>query len=172
MYSFLKNEKKVINKIAEFIKHEIEEASSQGAVIGISGGIDSAVVAYITVLAIGKDRTKLIHLPEKELNHSHTQDARLIAKQLGIELETLEISKPINEILNILPPLQKNKMAKGNLKARIRAILLYSIANLENRLVIGTSNKSELIIGYGTKYGDLAADIWPIGDLYKTEIYR
>ena len=68
--------------------------------------------------------------------------------------------------------MEDNPLAKGNLKARIRAIILYSIANLENRLVVGTSNKSEISIGYGTKFGDLAADIWPIGQLYKTEVYE
>jgi NAD+ synthase len=68
--------------------------------------------------------------------------------------------------------LKKNQLAKGNLKARLRGVNLYTISNLENKLVIGTSNKSEISIGYGTKFGDLAADIWPIGDIYKTELYR
>lgn len=169
---FLKDEKEAIENIVAFIKQEIKNASVKGAVIGLSGGIDSASVAYFTVLAIGKENVTLVHLPEKELEAVHTGDAKLIAQQLGIELRVLEISNPLNEIMNIIPQLKDNKMAKGNLKARLRAIFLYSIANLENKLVIGTSNKSELAIGYGTKYGDLAADIWPIGDVYKTEIYR
>ncbi|MHA1198897.1 MAG: NAD+ synthase [Candidatus Heimdallarchaeaceae archaeon] len=169
---FLKNEEKAIKEIVAAIKQEIENASVQGAVIGLSGGIDSAAVAYLTALAIGKENVTLVHLPEKELSKNHTDDAKLIAHQLDIELKILEISNPLNEISIILPQVNEDKMAKGNLKARIRAVFLYSIANLENKLVIGTSNKSELAIGYGTKFGDLAADMWPIGDLYKTELYE
>jgi len=74
--------------------------------------------------------------------------------------------------MEILPKTSGNKLVKGNLKARIRAVIWYSIANLENKMVIGSSNKSELLIGYGTKNGDLAADLWPIGDIYKTELFK
>jgi len=172
MGTFLKDEKKTIKQIAEEIKLEIENASVKGAVIGLSGGIDSAAVAYLTTLAIGRENITLVHLPETELANEHTKDAKLIAQQLGIELRVIDISNPLNEIFMILPKLKEDKMVRGNLKARIRAVFLYSIANLESKLVIGTSNKSELAIGYGTKYGDLAADMWPIGDLYKTELYK
>ena len=172
MVGFLGNEAEAINLIVSDIKQLIEEASVQGAVIGLSGGIDSAAVAYLTSLAIGKDNISLVHLPEKELAENHIKDAKLIAQELGIELKILEITESLDEIAKILPGIHEDRMAKGNLKARIRAVFLYTIANLENKLVIGTSNKSELAIGYGTKYGDLAADMWPIGDLYKTELYR
>ncbi len=172
MVSFIKDEKKAIKEIVTSIKEEIEKASVQGAVIGLSGGIDSAAVAFLTTLAIGKENVTLVHLPEKEMDSHHTEDAKLIAQQLGIELRIVEISKPLIEISEILPQINKDRIAKGNLKARLRAVFLYTIANLEHKLVIGTSNKSELAIGYGTKYGDLAADMWPIGDLYKTELYQ
>ncbi len=172
MVWFLENEEEAIDQIVADIKQEIENAAVQGAVIGLSGGIDSAAVAYLTALAIGKENITLLHLPEHELAKNHTEDAQLIAKQLGVKLKILEITNPLNEIISILPQVKENRMAKGNLKARIRAVFLYTIANLENKLVIGTSNRSELAIGYGTKYGDLAADMWPIGDLFKTELYE
>jgi NAD+ synthase len=172
MNEFLRNEKEAIKQIIIDIKNEIEIASVQGAVIGLSGGIDSAAVAYLTSLAIGKEKITLVHLPEKELANEHTKDAKLIAKQLGINLRMLDISNSLDAVSKSLPQINDDKMSKGNLKARLRAVFLYSIANLENKLVIGTSNKSELAIGYGTKFGDLAADMWPIGDLYKTELYN
>ena len=172
MKHFLKDKDNIIEEIKNFIKQEIEASRTKGAVVGLSGGIDSAVVAHLTVLAIGKDKVSLIHLPEKELDSVHTQDAQLIAKQLDIPLKIIEISPLVEDMIDIYPELKNNQIAKGNLKARIRGVNLYTISNLENKLVIGTSNKSEILIGYGTKYGDLAADIWPIGDIYKTELYK
>jgi NAD+ synthase len=172
MNAFLKDEDLVIDEIVNFIKSEIENSKTNGAVIGLSGGIDSAVIAHLTSLAIGKENISLIHLPEKELDTIHTQDAQLTANQLDIPLRCIDISQLIIEMMDVYPELKKNPLAKGNLKARLRGLNLYTISNLENKLVIGTSNKSELLIGYGTKFGDLAADIWPIGDLYKTEVFR
>lgn len=162
----------VIDKTVEFIRTEIKNAGLNGAVIGISGGIDSAVVAYLTVKAIGKENITLIHLPENDLDPVHTTDAEIVADDLDIKMKIINISTILDIIMESLPDLKNNKLAKGNLKARIRAVILYSVANVENKMVIGTSNKSELQIGYGTKYGDLAADIWPIGRIYKTELYK
>ena len=177
-----KNKKKMINSsesinqtidgIERFIRDEITRTGLKGAIIGLSGGIDSAVVAYLTVRAIGKEEVTLLHMPESELSSNHTEDAKIIANDLGIELETINITSFVTEAMKILPKISGNKLAKGNLKARIRAVFWYSIANLENKMVIGASNKSELLIGYGTKFGDLAADLWPIGDIYKTELFK
>ena len=172
MNDFLKNEDSTIKEITNFIRNEIKKSNTKGAVIGLSGGIDSAVIAHLTSLAIGKENISLIHLPEKELDTSHTQDAQLTANQLDIPLRIIDISTLVNDMITIYPELKGNNLAKGNLKARLRGVNLYTISNLENKLVIGTSNKSEILIGYGTKFGDLAADIWPIGDLYKTEVFR
>ena len=172
MNGFLKDENSVIKEITKFIRTEIKNSKTKGAVIGLSGGIDSAVIAHLTSLAIGKEKVSLIHLPEKELDTIHTQDAQLTANQLGIPLQIIDISSLVNELMKIFPELEENRLAKGNLKARLRGVNLYTISNLENKLVIGTSNKSEILIGYGTKFGDLAADIWPIGDLYKTEVFK
>jgi NAD+ synthase len=150
----------------------VTNSSTKGVVIGLSGGIDSAVVAYLCVRAIGKDKVTLVHLPEKEMDTIHTKDAKLIAKELNVPLKIYNITETLISIIKLIPELKDNKVAKGNLKARIRAVILYSIANLENKLVAGTSNKSEITIGYGTKFGDLASDFWPLGDIYKTQLYK
>ena len=172
MIEFTLNEEKIIEEIVAFIREEVHNSGSNGVIIGLSGGVDSAIVAYLSVLAVGKENVSLIHIPENELDPTHTEDAKLIAKELEIKLKTIDISDVIDSITKLLPELKNNKLAKGNLKARNRAVILYSIANIENRLVLGPSNKSEIKIGYGTKYGDLAADLWPIAEIYKTEVYK
>ncbi|NPD89402.1 MAG: NAD+ synthase [Asgard group archaeon] len=163
---------KIIKQLVDFIREEVEKSKTNGLVCGLSGGIDSAVIAYLSIRAIGNEKVSLFHLPEDELEIVHTEDAKLIAKELNTELKIINITPMLKEIIKIIPEIGKNLLAKGNLKARIRGVILYSIANIENKLVIGTSNKSELSIGYGTKYGDLAADFFPLGDIYKTRVFE
>jgi NAD+ synthase len=166
------SQKEIIKQLVDFIQQEIEESRTNGIICGLSGGIDSAVIAHLAVQAIGKERVSLFHLPEDELENVHTEDAKLIAKELNTELKIIDISSMLQEIIKTIPEIKNNPLAKGNLKARIRAVILYSYANLENKLVIGTSNKSEISIGYGTKYGDLASDFLPLGDIYKTRVFK
>ncbi len=172
MTEFIHNVEEIIEGVVSLIREEVKNSGSKGVVIGLSGGIDSAVVAHLSVLAVGNENVSLIHIPENELDPIHTEDAKLIAIELEIELEIIDISHVIESIIKLLPELKDNKLAKGNLKARNRTVILYAIANIENRLVLGPSNKSEIEIGYGTKYGDLAADLWPIAEIYKTELYK
>lgn len=172
MFQFIRNHDEIIDLAVQFIKDEVSISQTSGVVIGLSGGIDSAIIAHLSVVALGKERVELVHLPEEELDSIHTEDAQAVAQDLNTPLRIIKISPILESVFKLLPSIEGSSLAKGNLKARTRAVILYSIANIDSRLVVGTSNKSEISIGYGTKFGDLAADIWPIGGLYKTELYE
>jgi NAD+ synthase len=159
-------------KIVEFIRSQILDSKASGAVIGLSGGIDSALTAYLTVEALGKDKVLGLMLPEKGIStQTDIDDAVEIAKILGIDHNIIEISNILASFSSAIPVFDRNtKTANGNLKARTRMCILYYHANLMNRMVVGTGNKTELLLGYFTKYGDGGVDIEPIGDLYKTQV--
>jgi len=150
--------------IVQFIRDRFEEAGSNIAVIGLSGGLDSALVLGLSVEALGKDRVKAYFLPYGDLSSKDRDFAVMASKAFGTNMEEIDIAPVVDSV-----PFQLEGMAKGNAQARIRMTLLYAKANLLNGLVIGTSNKTELLLGYFTKYGDGGADIYPIGDLYKTQ---
>jgi len=153
------------------------------AVIGLSGGIDSSVSAFLAVRALGSGNVTGILMPEEGLtSEDNIRDALEIVKTLRIRHYYIPINDYINKfktIGNIIKNNKnngfdgnsgKNELAFSNAKARIRMCILYYFANLNNALVVGTSNKSESFLGYATKYGDAASDILPIGDLWKTEV--
>ncbi len=157
-------------KINAFIRAKVEEAKSDGAVIGISGGIDSAVAAYLTVEALGSRRVMGVIMPDLRVTpESDFLDAKTIAEELSVETRVVDIA-PVHGIF--MKNLAPNKLAEGNLRARIRMSLLYYFANSTNRLVVGTGDRSELMIGYFTKFGDGGVDLLPIADLYKTEVRK
>jgi NAD+ synthase len=160
------------NKIIEFIRNKINESNASGAIIGLSGGIDSTLVAHLTVEALGKDSVIGIHLPDSNLVRNKDKlDAEKQAKSLGIEFKTIDISEILNSFMDVIPDgNQSDNRTKGNLKARIRMAILYFYANSFNKMVIGTGNRTEILLGYYTKYGDGGVDILPIGNLYKTEV--
>jgi NAD+ synthase len=160
------------DKIVEFIRSRISDSKASGAIIGLSGGIDSALTAYLTVEAIGKDKVLGLMLPEKGIStKTDIDDAVEIAKILGIDHNIIGISHVLSAFSSAIPVFDHNvKTANGNLKARTRMCILYYHANLMNRMVVGTGNKTELLLGYFTKYGDGGVDIEPIGDLYKTQV--
>lgn len=161
-------------KIVTFIRSSIQVSGATGAVIGLSGGIDSAVTAFLTVEALGKDKILGLMLPEKGISaKADIDDAVEIAKILGIDHNIIEISHVLSSFSSAIPVFDGNaKTANGNLKARTRMCILYYHANLMNRMVVGTGNKTELLLGYFTKYGDGGVDIEPIGGLYKTQVRR
>ncbi|XRO77720.1 NAD+ synthase [Methanocaldococcus sp. 10A] len=162
----------IVKKITNFIKEKVEEAKANGVVVGLSGGIDSSVTAYLCVKALGKDKVLGVIMPEKNTNPRDVEHAKMVAENLGIRY----IISDITDILKAfgaggyVPTKEFDKIADGNLKARIRMCILYYFANKYNLLVAGTSNKSEIYVGYGTKHGDIACDIRPIGNLFKTEV--
>ncbi|MGA1866324.1 MAG: NAD(+) synthase [Thermoplasmatota archaeon] len=151
--------------IVDFIIDRFQEARAETAVIGISGGLDSSLALGLTVEALGKQRVKGYFLPYGDLGNTDRVHARSASNVFGTELEEIDITRTVDSI-----PFTLEGMAKGNAQARARMTVLYAKANLKNGLVIGTSNKTEFLLGYFTKYGDGGADIYPLGDLYKTQV--
>jgi len=156
-------------KIEEFIKRKVREANANGVVVGLSGGIDSTTTAFLCVRALGKERVLGVIMPEKGVTpEEDVKDAIEVCRILGINYKIVEISDIFNAFIRVLG--KSNKISEGNLKARIRMCILYYFANSMNYLVAGTGNKTELMLGYFTKYGDGGVDFLPIGGLYKTEV--
>ncbi|HEY3526511.1 MAG TPA: NAD+ synthase [Nitrososphaeraceae archaeon] len=161
---------KIVKTIIEFIRAEVKSRGSTGVVVGISGGLDSAVAAYLAVKALGPKKVFGLILPDSGVTPKRdTIDAEKLAKHLGIKYKITEVGKIKKLCLNKNLP-HNSKLAKANLLVRLRMSLLYFHAAATNKLVLGTGDKSELQLGYFTKYGDGAADLFPIADLYKTEV--
>ncbi|MGI0004022.1 MAG: NAD+ synthase, partial [Candidatus Nitrosotenuis sp.] len=148
-----------------FLQQQITK--SQGFVFGLSGGIDSAVIAQICAKSF-KDKSLALIMPDSKVSpKEETEDALYLVDNLGLDYKLIDISMIHSQFVNIVEP---DERALGNLRARIRASILYYYANLRNNLVIGSSDKSEYLIGYFTKYGDGSADVFPIISLYKTQV--
>ena len=157
--------------ITEFIKQKVSEANTDGIVVGLSGGIDSTLSAYLACEALGKDKVFGIIMPSTTTPTDDKLHGIDIAQKLGIDYKEIAIDSILNEYLS-MTQLEEDELSIGNLKARIRMSIIYYYANAKNYLVSGTGNKSEILIGYFTKYGDGACDIEPIGDLYKNDVYE
>jgi NAD+ synthase len=159
-------------RITRFITDYIEKSEAAGVVLNISGGVDSCTTAALSSLALGGSKVLGIFLPEEETYD--TDDARhtkMVAEKFGFSLETIDVSSVLEVCYHSLPVYEEqDKVSKGNLKARMRMVFLYYYANRLNRIVCGSSDKSETMIGYFTKWGDVAADISPLMDLYKTQV--
>lgn len=162
--------------IINSIKTRVEKAKATGGVVALSGGIDSSLVVTLSKMALGDNVLALI-MPEEGVSPERdTRDALKLVEKLNVRYRLIKINDAIKWFEEIFPdgnvPENVRRLTIANTKPRIRMILNYLHANLENKIVIGTSNKTELLLGYGTKYGDLAADIYPIGDLYKTQVWQ
>ncbi len=164
---------KTVEEISDFIRLVIKEAKALGTVIGLSGGVDSSLTASLCVQALGKNKVLGIMMPIEFTPQEDMEDARDLADKLEIETKNINISHICRSFFQALQVNYKNsgkKIAMGNIIARIRMIILYYYANIQNYLVAGTSDRSEALIGFFTKYGDGGADFYPCIHLYKTQV--
>lgn len=169
-YASRMNVKEEVEKLQQFIRHQVEETGANGLVIGISGGIDSTVAAYLAVRALGKERVLGVLLPSHTTPEEDQEDAAEVVRRLGLESAHVPIADIIACFGNHLPEFDEGSLPKANLQARVRMCIIYYFANLKNYLVCGTTDASENFLGYYTKYGDGAADIEPLIKLTKTEV--
>jgi NAD+ synthase len=151
-----------------FIRTEVTRTGLSRAVIGLSGGIDSALSCILAVEALGKENVLAVRMPYKASSKDSLDHAQLLIDQLGIPSKTIEITDMVEPLFKLDSEI--SNMRKGNIMARERMIVLYDQSEVFKGLVIGTSNKTEILLGYSTLYGDSASAMNPIGDLYKTQV--
>ena len=156
--------------ITEFITGVVDDAGADGAVIGLSGGIDSTLTAHLAVEALGADAVHGLVMPSEVNTETNMSDAERVAELLDIEYDVLDINPIVDAFVDAYPEGADDQMALGNVRVRTRAVLNYFVANAESRVVLGTGNRSEAMTGYFTKYGDQAVDCNPIGNLYKRQV--
>ena len=157
------------NAIEDFIRHHVEMSGGGGVIIGLSGGLDSVTVSKLCCDAIGPDRVLNIYMPSAASSAQDLRDAEGLCRMTGAELRIIDICPAVDAFRSILPEMGRKDMV-GNVMARCRMVVLFHHARLMGRVVMGTSNKSEILTGYFTKFGDGASDFCPLGDLYKTEV--
>lgn len=155
-------------EIISFIREKVRESGAIGVVLNLSGGIDSALVLKLCVEALGRESVHAVILPDRRQSGRDEEDATLFANSLGVHLHRYYIGGIVGEFASVTGVDDRGVL--GNIKARTRMVFAYIIANSLRLLVAGTSNKSELLTGYYTKYGDGASDFCAIGDLFKTEV--
>ncbi len=160
----------VREEIVSFIRDTVDAAGAEGAVLGMSGGIDSTLTAYLAVEALGEESLHGLTMPARVSDEELMSDAEAVAESLGIPYDLIEIEPIAEQFDDAFPEGVEDKTAAGNVRVRTRAVLNYYVANTENRVVLGTGNRSEAMTGYFTKYGDQAVDCNPIGDLYKQQV--
>ncbi|MEM2873004.1 MAG: NAD+ synthase [Nitrososphaerales archaeon] len=162
---------KAEHEILEFIKKMVREANAKGVIVGLSGGIDSSVVAALCVKALGSNRVLGLLMPDRGITPaSDVKDAKNLASKLGIKTYTIHIDAVVKTFLDSIPLENKDRIPIANLRARIRMVIDYFFANSLDYLVVGTGDRSEALIGYFTKYGDGGVDFLPIVHLYKTQV--
>ena len=162
---------KTAEALVKDLKAFVTQTGLKRVVLGLSGGVDSALVAKLAVMALGKENVTGILMPNLGMSSTHSvADATLWAEQLGIEYHLVPIQHFVQNYHSL--PWTESKEAYMNIQSRVRATILYHYANSHQALVLGTGNKTELTLGYFTKFGDGACDVLPIGNLYKTQVWE
>jgi len=159
-------------KIQQFILEAVENTGLNGVVVNVSGGIDSAVTVHLAVQALGPDRVTALTIPERDVTpQGDITDVMLHCKQLNLTCNTVDITPILHVMRDIMPGYDvTDRITCGNIRSRLRMIIAYHHANMEGKLVMGTSNKTELLTGFFTKHGDGGVDFMPLGDLWKYNI--
>lgn len=154
--------------LRRFLHDEITKAGFNRGVIGLSGGIDSALSCFLAAAALGPENILALRMPYKDSSENSLDHAQLVVDEVGVTCETVNITSIVSPLLSLSPGIDANR--RGNIMARTRMTILYDRSAAWQGLVIGSSNKSELLLGYGTLFGDLASAVNPLGDLYKTQV--
>lgn len=161
---------RVVPRLTDFIRREVAAAQRGGVVIGMSGGVDSSLVAHLAAMALGPQRVHAIIMPYRTSSRSSMDHALLEIGRLGIPHKTIEITPMADALFQQIPGMDRRRM--GNAMARLRMMVLFDQSQEYDALVIGTSNRTETLLGYGTLHGDAAWGINPIGMLYKTQVWQ
>ena len=151
-----------------FLKHEIERFGFRKAVLGLSGGVDSSLSCFLAAEALGPENVLALLMPYRTSSPESAEHALQVVSTTGVSHKTVEITPMVEPYLESDP--QMSDVRRGNVMARMRMIVLYDHSTLWDGLVVGTSNKTELLLGYGTLFGDMASAVNPLGDLYKTQV--
>ncbi len=157
--------------LAGFIRDALESTGAKGMVLGLSGGVDSALSAALAVRALGPERVHAFLLPYRTSSPDSARDAEAVAGELGLALETIDVSSMVDSYFEALAG-EADRVRRGNMMARVRMAVLFDQAKRLDSLVLGTSNKTEILLGYSTIFGDNASSINPLGDLYKLQVLQ
>jgi len=164
------NVRLLADALKAFLAEELRASGLAGYLVGLSGGVDSAVSAALAVAAVGPERVSALALPGPTSSSESLRDARSVAEALGLPLEVLDLARP-GEVLAEALGARADRIRFGNMMARLRMVALFDRARPVPALVLGTSNKSEILLGYSTLFGDAAASVQPLGDVWKTHIF-
>ncbi len=164
------NVKVVHDLLARFLRDEVTSAGFNKVVIGVSGGVDSAVSATLAAEALGAENVLGVIMPYRTSNPKSVEDAECLTRTIGIRSESIDISPMVDAYCEAHGV--TDNLRRGNIMARMRMIVLYDLSAREKALVVGTSNKTEILVGYGTQHGDLACALNPLGDLYKSQVWQ
>ena len=154
--------------LVAFIREEVSKVGFERAVVGVSGGIDSSVTCFLAAEALGAENVLALRLPYRTSSPESLEHAKLVTDQLGVKTDTVEITAMVEPLFERFPDM--DNLRRGNIMARARMIVLYDQSAAFGGLVVGSGNKTEMLLGYSTLYGDSAAAMHPLGDLYKTQV--